>query len=186
MKKKFIISLSSIILIYLAICLFFVFSYNSKLEKLNPSENCIYTTDLQTYSKTNDIFSIYLTADNISFKRISHTYLSPFEWVKIPKVQFEYNYFFSDPTQSTHYEGDTAFEVFLNEQSLIAKCYTIPSPQERKSGFNPFYFGYSDDTMSLIGIDKFEFYYPSHNGYIFSFYANENPNFNETLYSISN
>lgn len=46
MKKKFIISLSSIILIYLAICLFFVFSYNSKLEKLNPSENCIYTTDL--------------------------------------------------------------------------------------------------------------------------------------------
>ena len=36
MKKKFIISLSSIILIYLAICLFFVFSYNSKLEKLNP------------------------------------------------------------------------------------------------------------------------------------------------------
>lgn len=186
MKKKFIIAISFIVFIYLVICLFFLFSYNSTMEKLDPPEQRIYTSNLQTYSKTDDIFSVYLTDNNILFRRISHIDLAPFEWVKVPKIQFEYNYCISEPKKSTHYEGDTAFEVFLNEQSLIAKSYTVPDPEARKSGFNPYYFGFFEHATNLSGVDEFRFYHPLNNGYIFCFYATENPAFDEDLYFIAN
>lgn len=182
-----------LVLVYVAVCVICSLSYSRILDNLILSENLIFKEYLTTYNSDDDIFTIHVKDQNIVFSRITHTYISPFYIVKIPHIEFEYVYNISEPNESTHIEGNQAYNIvdFLQKDSFIAKTYTINEPKRSVTGklnsvgFSPFFFGYCNNDFTIVGVDDYKLQHKIDNGYIFAFYREGNEDFDESMYTVA-
>ncbi|WP_042473357.1 hypothetical protein [Bacillus ndiopicus] len=174
------------LILYLLICIVCMVSYNHILKTLIPVEQVIYSGIQSTGGISDDRFIVYLDDENIVFRKITDVYISPSGVVKIPTIEYEYTYVLNDPAKSTVRERrkDYSLSDRVNDMIFIAKDYRIVGAEKGAAEFEGYYFGYRREGNPIDKVSKYAMIHEINEGYLFLFYAKENPDFDETVFDV--
>lgn len=185
-KKRICVVVVTMCAVYLFLCLLASLLYPFLRDRLIPTSNLIYSSDLKSKNGSINDLIIYLDGDNIVYRKVGNIAITPFGIVSIPVIESEYIYNTKSPEKSMYrerFKTENIREYVSSSDIFVAKDIlsreVIDNPPNVDYMFYSAYMGYSTDMAPLKNVRQFELNYEYKGGRIFLFFDFQNENFNE-------